>query len=285
MLYVLAYRLAFGIIGVLLVSACSTGGQRDITIKETDLGAVYVERSDDRSLQAAHPITISKDTLARILRGITIQEEPGFLRNLVGTKPEPVSVFREEDVQFLAPLLAEGLAKAASDQQVGFRLGQAPASAEVKTGSVYAYGRSLYVTLPWLILESRYGAGGNAPSKTIVFTPASARRPDNYRRNSHSETTVVIDYELVASLPDSPLPVLLAPTPSAAVHLSPALSNQDPEGTAAQLRTLQEQMEERDVELESLKKELQEIRKQLLESRERSGKGQKKQPAAAKEPK
>jgi ribosomal protein L29 len=44
-------------------------------------------------------------------------------------------------------------------------------------------------------------------------------------------------------------------------------------------------MEERDVELESLKKELQEIRKQLLESRERSGKGQKKQPAAAKEPK
>ncbi len=279
------YRLAYGIICLLFVSACSTGANPDITIKETDRGAVYVERSEDRSLQAAHPITISQDTIARILRGITIQEEPGFLRNLLGGKSEPVSVFREEEIQFLAPLLVEGLAKAASDQQVGFRFGPARASAEVKTGSLYAYGRSLYVTLPWLVLESRYGAGGSAPSKTIVFTPESARRPDNYRRNSSSDTTVIIDYELLASLPDSPSPALPAPSPSTAVHPSAALSNQAPDGTAAQLRTLQEQMEEKNTELETLKKELQEIRKQILESRESSGKWQKKQPTATKEPK
>ena len=279
------YRLAYGIICVLLVSACSIGGKRDITIKETDLGAVYVERSDDRSLQAAHPITISKDTMARILRGITIQEDPGLLRRLVGGKTEPVKVFREEGVQFLAPLLVEGFATAASDQQVGFRLGEARASRDAKIGFLYAYGRSLYVILPWLLLESRYGAGGNAPSKTILFTPESARRPDNYRRNSSPDTMVIVDYELLASLPDSPAPLLPTPPPSAAVQPSVAQPSQASDGTDAQLRTLQEQMREKNMEMEELKIELQEIRKQLLESRESPSKGKKKLPAAEKEPK
>ena len=257
------YRLAHSIICLFLVSGCSTGAALDITIQETDRGAVYIERSDDPSIQAAHPITISKDMIARTLRGITVQTEPGFLRSLVGAKPEPLSVFREEEVQFLAPLLVEGLATAAPDQRVGFRLGPPRASTEAKTGALYAYRRSLYVTLPWLLLESRHGAGGNARAKTIIFSPESARRSDNYRGNSSPDTTVIIDYELLAALPESPTPVRPVPPPSAAGQPSGPQPSQASESTDVQLRTLQEQMREKNAGMEELKKELQEIRKQL----------------------
>ena len=48
-------------------------------------------------------------------------------------------------------------------------------------GSLYAYGQSLYLSLPWLIPMSRYGAGGPTRSPTILFIPESAQRRDSYR--------------------------------------------------------------------------------------------------------
>lgn len=283
MRYTPDYRLAYGLVCVFLASACSTGSL-DIPVKETDQGAVYVERSDDRSLQAAHPITISQKTMVRVLRGIAYLEDPGILKKLAGGENEPVSVFKEEEVLFLAPLLVEGLATAAPDQQVGFRLGAARASSDARKGSLYAYGRSLYVVLPWLQLESRYGAGGNAPSKTMVFIPESAKRPDSYRRGSSPDTTVIVDYEMVAALPDNFYPTVPAALPPAAASAPTVEPAQVEAGTDAQLKTLQEQMKEKTTEVEELKKELQEIREQMLESREGSGKGKKTPPAATKAP-
>ena len=118
------YRLPL-LTGLLLIaSACSTGTERDLTLQETDRGAVYLERISDRSLQAAHPITVSADTMARILRGVVVKENRGFLGILVAGKPEAVRAFRDEDVEFLTPLLVEGLTRAASDQEVTFRVVQ-----------------------------------------------------------------------------------------------------------------------------------------------------------------
>ena len=56
-------------------------------------------------------------------------------------------MFTVEDVECLAPCLVEGLTRAASDQQVGFRVVQTGAPAESTKGSLYAYGRSLYLNL------------------------------------------------------------------------------------------------------------------------------------------
>ena len=95
-----------------------------MTLHESDRGSVYLERISDRSFQAAHPITLSADTMARILRGVVVKESRGFLGILVATKPEAVRAFRDEDVEFLTPLLVEGLTRAAADQQVGFRVVQ-----------------------------------------------------------------------------------------------------------------------------------------------------------------
>ncbi len=105
-------------------------------------------------------------------------------------KPEAVRAFGDEDVEYLAPLLVEGLTRAASDQQVGFRVVQVSApihsqsgglifclssvrfpgaceseqplgatSEESTEGSLYAYGRSLYLTLTEY--RHRTGTGRN----------------------------------------------------------------------------------------------------------------------------
>ena len=248
--------------GCLVASfGCATGPELDLTLHESDRGRVYLERFSDRSLQAAHPIRVSADTMARVLRGVYIKENRGFLVNAIvnaiGGKQEPVRVLKDEDVEFLAPLLVEGLARAASDQQVGFRFGRTGTPAEWKQGSLYAYGRSLYLTLPWLIPPDRLGAGGPTLSPTILFIPESARRPDSYRDERSTESTVVIDYALLAALPAESL----SPPPPAV----PARAPKEPAPAPLVPPVVQGPTQTRDRELDEVKKELQDIKRQLAE--------------------
>lgn len=189
------------LIGITLaLSACATRPELDLTIHESDRGAVYVERIHDRSFRAAHPITVSADTMARLLRGVIIKEDRGPFGNLVIGRPGAVRAFRDEDIQFLAPLLSEGLTKAASDQQIGFRVVR-PGMNDLAKGSLYAYGRSLYLTVPWLTPLSSTGADPPALPPAILFIPESATRPDSYRDSRSTEMTLIIDYDLLASFP------------------------------------------------------------------------------------
>jgi hypothetical protein len=238
---------------------CATGPELDLTLHESDRGRVYLERFSDRSLQAAHPIRVSADTMARILRGVNIKENRGFLVNAIAGKQEAVRALRDEDVEFLAPLLVEGLARAASDQQVGFRFGRTGAPAEWKQGSIYAYGRSLYLTLPWLIPMDRLGAGGPTLSPTILFIPESARRPDSYRDARSTESTVVIDYALIAALPAESL----SPPPPVVPTATPTPGGTAPAPVVPPV--VQGPTQTRDRELDELKKELQDIKRQLAE--------------------
>lgn len=239
--------------------ACATGPELDVTLHESDRGRVYLERFSDRSLQAAHPIRISIDTMARVLRGVSIKENRGFLINALAGKQEPVRALKDEEVAFLAPLLVEGLAKAASDQQVGFRFGRTGAPAEWKQGSLYAYGQSLYLTLPWLIPTDRLGAGGPTLSPTILFMPESARRPDSYRDARSTESTVVIDYALLAALPAESL----SPPPPVVPTARPTPGETAPAPLGAPVVQGPSQTKESD--LDELKKELQDIKRQLAE--------------------
>jgi len=228
----------------LALSACATGSDLDLTIHESERGGVYVERIPDRSFHTAHPITLAAGTMARVLRGVVVKEDRGLLGYLLAGKPEAVRVFRDEDVEYLAPLLVEGLTRAASDQQVGFRLVQTGAPAESTKGSLYVYGRSLYLTLPWLNAVPQVRAGGPRGSTTILFIPESAIRPDSYRNAHSTDATLVIDYDLLATLP-------------AASDLLP---------TAAQPSTpAKGEPTQRDTDLDELRKELVDIKKKLAE--------------------
>jgi hypothetical protein len=195
--------------------------------------------------------------MARVLRGVAVKENRGFVGGLFGGKPEAVRALGDEDIEYLAPLLVEGLARAASDQQVGFRVGQTGTSAELKNGSLYAYRQSLYLSLPWLIAVSRYGAGGPTLPPIILFIPESAQRPDSYRDARSTEPTLVIDYALLATLPAnaSVLPSSVVPSDGPDATTPPS---QTPQG-------VQQGSVSKDSELEDLKKEMQGIKRQLAE--------------------
>jgi hypothetical protein len=244
----------------LALSACATGSDVDVTIHESERGVVYVERIPDRSFQAAHPITLSVDTMAHVLRGVLVRENRGFLGNMIFGKNEAVRVFRDEDVQFLSPLLVDGLTRAASDQQVGFRVVQTGVPWGSTKGSLYAYGRSLYLTLPSLAPQSRQGVGGVIESSSILFSPESAKRPDTSRDARSTEWTLVIDYALLASLPADSVasPVQVPPG-------GPAAATGQTTAPAKATQTIQTPVEPKDRELDDVRKELQDIKRRLAE--------------------
>ena len=260
----------------LALSACTTGPEVDAMVHESQHGAVYVERIGDRSFQAAHSITLPLETMIRVLRGVVVKDNQGLLRNLVAGKPEAVRVFGDQDVEYLAPLLVEGLRRAASDQQVGFRLVQtgAPtysqsvgagvgssepplhlAPLESTKGSIYAYGRSLYLTLTEYRhrperAETINMANRRIPDQTglvnhtVHFVPESAKRPDTYRDARSTDYTLVIDYDTLASLPAAPEVRPTADQPPTPAKGEPS---------------------HRDTDMEALRKELQDIKKKLAE--------------------
>ncbi len=271
----------------LALSACATGPDLDVTIHESERGAVYVERIPDRSFHAAHPVTLSVDTMARVLRGVVVKDSRGVvLGNLIPGKTVVDRAFEDKDVEYLAPLLVAGLARAASDQQVGFRLVQVATvansqlagltfcvdsvrfpgtcesdlpsgavSEESTTGSLYAYGQSLYLTLTEYHYRTKRAETSTTANRrifnpsgmgnrTVQFVPESAKRPDSYRTALSTDTTLVIDYGLLATMPATEeIP------PTAAQPQTPTT------GKPAQ----------RDTDMEEMRKELQEIKKKLAE--------------------
>ncbi|MGH7217533.1 MAG: hypothetical protein ACREIG_09885, partial [Nitrospiraceae bacterium] len=280
----LALALLIGI--TLALSACATGPDLDLKIDDSERGAVYVERISDRSFQAAHPITLSTDTMARILRGVVVKESRGVSKSSAGDKPEAVRAFGDDDIGYLAPLLVEGLTRAAADQQIGFRVVQVHSanssqsagttfclsdvrfpsvcaneeppgstSEESTGGSLYAYGRSLYLTLTDYRHRTEQAESGNRVNRrisnstglvnhTVQFIPESAKRPDSYRTARSTDATLVIDYDLLAAMPTAP----------------------EIRSTAAQpAMPVKGESTQRDTDLDEVRKELRDIKKKLAE--------------------
>ena len=238
--------LNFYLCTVLIFSACSTGSELDTKIDESPQGAVYLKRITDRSFQAAHPIKIDQTTIALVLSGILIRDGQETRRAFSGS-----------EVGYLAPLISEGLRRAAADQQVGFRVERST------TAVLYAYGRSLYVTLIQYRSKEDAGTTTNMANSmkadatgvanhTVSFIPEAAKRPDTFLDPRSTDNTLVIDYELLAMLPPaSSMPASMQPAPAPA---APQAANG---GKAEPAR--------KDAEIEALRKELQEIKKQLAE--------------------
>jgi hypothetical protein len=280
----LALALLIGV--TLALSACATGPDLDLKIDDSERGAVYVERISDRSFQAAHPITLSPDTMARVLRGVIVKDSRGVSKNSTGDKPEAVRAFGDDDIGYLAPLLVEGLARAAADQQIGFRVVQVHSanssqsagttfclsdvrfpsvcanegppgstSEESTGGSLYAYGRSLYLTLTDYRHRTEQAESGNRVNRrisnstglvnhTVYFIPESAKRPDSYRTARSTDATLVIDYDLLAAMPTAP----------------------DVRSTAGQqAMPVKGEPTQRDSDLDEVRKELRDIKKKLAE--------------------
>jgi hypothetical protein len=222
---------------MLLMAACSSESRLGSESAESRQGTVYLKQISDPSFQAAHPIKIETAVIGKVLSGILIRNnEPA-----AASTSSPSRAFAGSDIGYLAPLISENLRRATSDQQVGFRMGDV-------AGVVYAYGRSLYVTL------TQYPSGSDTATATttdgtgmgewtVAFIPEAAKRPDSYLDPRSRQATLVIDYELLAILPSASLASASATSRSGSEKPEPS----------------------RDAEIEALRKELQEIKKQLAE--------------------
>jgi hypothetical protein len=247
-------HIAAPLFAALLLSACSTAPEVNVKIDESSQGAVYLKRTSDGSLQAAHPIKIDSSTTALVLQGMLIRDKLSVQKNSSGFS-DARRIFSGTDVGYLAPLISEGLRRAASDQQVGFRVGQV-------AGTLYAYGRSLYVTLTQYhspeepstttrMANSTVTDATGLANRTLLFVPEAAKRPDTYLDVQSTERTLVIDYAVLdrlpadAGVPASARPVTGLPPPA------PAVEKADPA--------------KKESEIEALRKELEDIKKQLAE--------------------
>jgi hypothetical protein len=282
----------------LFTSACSTGPDVDIMLREAPEGAVYLERISGRSFQAAHPIKIDPTTIERVLSGVLVKDDQGLIKTFFMGIPDAHRAFSESEVTYLAPLIAEGLRRAAPDQQVGFRIDQTgqPGLAhargggvgssepplelrpkETTSGVIHAYGQSLYLTITEYRVRPEPAntinmANRRLPDSTglmnhsVLFVPEAAKRPDSYLDARSTDKTLVIDYQLLAALPPASIPSASSqPTPQPPAPQAATGGNGD--------------RPTKDAEIEALRKELQEIKKQLADQQAERARSQPKSPA------
>ncbi len=183
----------------------------------------------DQSIQASHPINLEPALLTQLLTGIELHDEgagryhvKGIQSVIVG-KADTYPLFSEDQVQFLAPLIAEGLRTATANQSVEFRVVttqkgsnrfQSPTT-ETTTGSLYAYGRQLYVILNQYRYNPMQTSLEMADSihrsmepldysglkfRTLRFTPKAALRTDSLDPPTMGKPTdrfLAVDYQLL----------------------------------------------------------------------------------------
>jgi len=129
-------------------------------------------------------------TMIKILTGV-VAEDPGHLAaKMPASGSKPMRIFSDEDAEFLAPLLANGLSQAKPEHLVGFTVSSSAGSgAEPTAGTLYVQGGSLYLTLS--PVRGR---------KVSAFIPAVAARIEKAPSFAavSGGMSVIIEYQLLA---------------------------------------------------------------------------------------
>ncbi len=265
----------------LLGAACSTTDRNAKVLFEDPRGTVFLQTMPDGSVQATHPITLDPLLLAHILKGIEVQDQERGLQKILGGTSAPTPVFSDDQIQFLAPLLAEGLRTAMPDQRIGYRVEIThtgsfleSSTTETTTGSFYAYGRQLYVILSqyrYSPMRTNLNIGDMANrsrpldysglrNRILVFTPNAAQRSDPFDQPAGEKPTdrfLAIDYQL---LQQAPAAAAIGQSAPQAGRTSPV--REFPTGTGiseAPAHTTEALAQE----VETLRKELQSVQQQL----------------------
>ncbi len=265
----------------LIGTACSTTDPNAKIIFEDPRGAVSLQAMPDQSVQATHPIALNPLLIAQVLKGIEFQYQERGLQKILGGMSAPAPVFSDDQIQFLAPLLAEGLRTATPDQRIEYRVETThkgsfleSSTTETTTGSLYAYGRQLYVILS----QYRYSptrtnlnigdmANRSRPldysglrNQILVFTPRAAQRSDPFDQPAGEKPTdrfLAIDYQLLQQAPTAAPVGQSAPQAS---RTSPVRESPTGAGISEAPAHTTEALAQ---EVETLRKELQSVQQQL----------------------
>ncbi|MEP7150079.1 MAG: hypothetical protein ABI856_00060 [Nitrospira sp.] len=176
--------LTSGLLGLTLMGAMAAGcSSTSATVHQTaatqPTGSVRLEEVADWEFEAAHPSAIEAVTLDSLLRAVMISDTRQDMSNLPVDGSKPMRVFSDEDVRFLAPLLAQALSQAQPEYVVAFRLSSSAGSgSEPTAGTLYVRNDRLYLTLsehhgPLEKTEASWFSGGR-PARVVTIAPESA---------------------------------------------------------------------------------------------------------------
>src|SRR5262245_27033618 len=264
-------------------TACSTTAPTGKILFEDPRGSVSLQTFSKPSIQASHPINLEPALLAQLLTGLEIDDGgvgAHHMKSMQSSVTGTVAIsplFSEDQVQFLAPLLAEGLRRATPNKSIEYRVVtthepsnryQTPIT-ETTTGSLYGHGRQLYVILsqyrynPMLTnldkndvvfrSQERLDYSG-LRWRTLRFTPEAAVRADSPNPPTMEKSTdkfVAIDYQLLDRAWRA-----LATKRNAVPHVG---GGGEPRAAEAQSRTAEALARE----VETLKQELESNQEQL----------------------
>jgi hypothetical protein len=269
-------------------TACSTTAPTGTILFEDARGAVSLQTISSPLVQASHPIKLEPALLSQLLAGLEIHEagtgphrrvESGF-----AGQPSTYPLFSKDHIQFLAPLLAEGLRTATPNQSIEYRVVTThegsnrfqSATTETTAGSLYADGRQLYVILSQYRydpirtneniadLSNRSHAldYSGLTNRTLLFTPEAALRADSPNPPTMEKSTdrfVAVDYQLLDQARRA-----LATKRKAGPQLGggAATAGESPEGTQAAEADARSR-EALAQEVETLKQEVESMKKQL----------------------
>jgi hypothetical protein len=194
-----------------------------------------------------------------------------------------VPVFSDEHIRFLAPLLAEGLRTASPDQQIDYRVettyegsGLESSYTETTAGSLYAYGRQLFVTLSQYryskaranvnIRNINYQSVGmdytGLKNHILLFIPRAAQRSDGFDPPPSGKSTdrfLAIDYQL---LQQAPVATTGRTTPESVSNTS-APTTEALAKREAEIQALQDRVNKNASEVETLRKALQSVQERI----------------------
>ena len=243
-----------------VASGCSSTSK----LAQTAKGSVSLEEIMDWSFEASHPAVIDHTTILKIVKGVyTAEDQSGSRMSAAGSKP--MRVFSDEDAEFLAPLLAQGLSKAKPEQLVVFRVSSSAGSgSEPTAGSIYVQHGSIHFTV------------SKGPQAT-TFMPESAARteqaPPYAAGGKNGVIGQVIDYHALANAPmPAALPVAKPamtqttgsrmPVPAAVVATTQA---EGPAELQVQLDRAKDTIAKKDTEIRVLRKESDWMKRELRE--------------------
>lgn len=197
----------------LLVAGCSMLSG-EAKLHKNAKGSIYLKEIADWSFEANHPATVDQQTMLKIIKGVVTDDVQKMSGNMPASGSKPMRVFSDEDAEFLAPLLAQGLSQAKPEQIVGFKVSPSAGSGtEPTAGTLYMHKGSIYLTI--VPSQNRKVSG---------FTPSSAARLEkapSFVALGNGAMTMVIDYQILAK---GPMPALLSTT--GAPKLIPAAASQ-----------------------------------------------------------
>jgi hypothetical protein len=244
----------------LIVSGCSSTSH----ITQNAKGSVFLEEIMDWSFEASHPAIIDQTTIMKIVKGVYTAEDRNGSSRMSASGSKPMRVFSDEDAEFLAPLLVQGLSKAKPEQLVGFRVSSSAGSgSEPTAGSIYVQEGAIHFTIS-------KGAAATA------FMPESAARTEHaapYAAGGKTGATgYVIDYHALAK---APMPAAAsvsrtgtsqatATKTSASATIVPTEGEGQVE-TQVQLNRAKDMLAKKDTEINVLRKESDWMKRELRE--------------------